>query len=145
MFVESLLGTAAKRLVAVNDDIALIDAARPLSQLNVDLVVVCKPDGELAGVISKTDVVREICIGSGPNTTASQVMARDVVLCYSTDLLSDVWDTMKARRLKNLPVVGTDMRPIGVLNARDVLETLMQEAQYEEGLMRDYVMSVGYQ
>jgi CBS domain-containing protein len=145
MFVETLLGTAAKRLVAVKDDIPLIDAARPLSRLNVDLVVVCNADGTLAGVISKTDVVREICVGSSSNMAAADVMARNVVLCHPTDLLSDVWAIMKERRLKNVPVVGTDMRPIGVLNARDVLETLMQEAEYEEALMRDYVMSVGYQ
>jgi hypothetical protein len=42
-------------------------------------------------------------------------------------------------------MVCADMRPIGVVNARDVLETFMKEAEYEEGLMRDYVMSVGYQ
>ncbi len=51
---------------------------------------------------------------------------------------------MKERSLKNIPVVDQDSRPLGVLNARDALQGLLDEAQDEEGLLRDYVMSVGY-
>jgi len=58
--------------------------------------------------------------------------------------LRDVWAVMKDRSVKNIPIIGQDSRPIGVLNARDVVEVLMDEAEYEEALLRDYVMSVGY-
>ncbi len=51
---------------------------------------------------------------------------------------------MKERGLKNIPVVGQDSRPIGVLNARDALEVLLQEVEYEELMLREYVMCVGY-
>jgi len=144
MFVENMLSAAVKRLVSVGDTAPLIDAARPLNDLDIDLVVVCSADGRLAGIITKTDVVRQICLGSGYTTAASEVMMRDVVLCRPGDLLRDVWAVMKDRSVKNIPIIGQDSRPIGVLNARDVLEVLMDEAEYEEALLRDYVMSVGY-
>ncbi len=144
MFVEKMLCAAAKRLVSVGDDVPLIDAAKPLSNFNIDLVVVCSSDGRMAGVITKTDVVRKICLGSGYTTAASDVMMRNVILCHPSDLLRDVWAVMKERGVKNIPVISQDSRPIGVLNARDVLEALMEEAEYEEALLRDYVMSVGY-
>jgi CBS domain-containing protein len=144
MFVENMLSAAVKRLVSVNDTVPLIDAARPLNDLDIDLVVVCSADGRLAGIITKTDVVRQICSGSGYATAASEVMMRDVVLCRPGDLLRDVWAVMKERSVKNVPIIGQDSRPIGVLNARDVVEVLMDEAEYEEALLRDYVMSVGY-
>jgi hypothetical protein len=51
---------------------------------------------------------------------------------------------MKARDLKNVPIAGADGRPIGVLNARDALGTLLREVKDEESLLRDYVMGVGY-
>ena len=51
---------------------------------------------------------------------------------------------MKERGLKNIPVVDQDSRPIGVLNARDALEVLLEEVEYEELLLREYVMCVGY-
>ena len=144
MFVENMLSAAVKRLVSVGVTAPLIDAARPLNDLDIDLVVVCGADGRLAGIITKTDVVRQICLGSGYTTAASEVMMRDVVLCRPGDLLRDVWAVMKDRSVKNIPIIGQDSRPIGVLNARDVVEVLMDEAEYEEALLRDYVMSVGY-
>jgi CBS domain-containing protein len=51
---------------------------------------------------------------------------------------------MKERRLKNIPIVDQDGRPLGVLNARDALEALLEEVEYEEILLREYVMCVGY-
>jgi CBS domain-containing protein len=143
MFVEKMLCAASKRLVSVGDDVPLIDAAKPLSDFNIDLVV-CSSDGRLAGVITKSDVVRKICLGSGYMAAASDVMMRNVILCHPSDPLREVWAVMKEHGVKNIPVISEDSRPIGVLNARDVLEALMEEAEYEEALLRDYVMSVGY-
>jgi Mg/Co/Ni transporter MgtE len=51
---------------------------------------------------------------------------------------------MKERKLKNIPVVDQDSRPIGVLHARDILQVLLNEAQDEESMLRDYVMGIGY-
>lgn len=44
----------------------------------------------------------------------------------------------------HLPVIDHTTRPIGILSARDVLHALLQEVEYQEGLLRDYVMGVGY-
>jgi hypothetical protein len=41
MLVERMLPAADKRLVTVGDNAPLIDAARLLRDLNVDLLVVC--------------------------------------------------------------------------------------------------------
>ena len=145
-FVERMLPTARKRLVTIGGDSPLIDAAKLLREPHTDIVVVCSCDELLAGVITKTDLVRAISQGQGSGcaTAASTVMTRTVILCRPNDLLHDIWSIMKGRGLKNIPVVDQDSRPIGVLNARDALEVLLEEAEYEEGLLRDYVMCVGY-
>lgn len=145
MFVESILPTARKRLVTVDDHISLIEAAKLLLDCHTDLLVVRGRDGLLAGVITKTDVVRQmsLCQGSGC-TAASSVMTRIVVHCQPNDELQNVWSIMKDRGLKNIPIIDQDSRPIGVLNARDALEVLREEVEYEEVLLRDYVMCVGW-
>ena len=71
-------------------------------------------------------------------------MTRDVACCQPKDWLRDVWNTMKERQLKNVPITDDSARPIGILNARDALQALMQEVEQEESLLRDYVMCVGY-
>jgi CBS domain-containing protein len=145
MLVERLLTPARARLVTIADDAPMIEAAK-LLRAGTDLVVVCGSAGLLVGVITKTDVVGQIsrCQGASCTTAASLVMTRDVLLCRTGDWLRDVWARMKERSLKNIPVVDQDSRPLGVLNARDALQVLLEEVQDEEALLRDYVMSVGY-
>lgn len=145
MFVEELLPKARERLVTVADDVPLIQAAK-LLQAGTDLVIVCDSAGLLAGVITKTDIVAQIshCQKASCITAAALVMTRDVVLCKSRDLLHDVWTRMKARGLKNVPVVDQESRPLGLLHARDILQVLLSESENEEAMLRDYVMGVGY-
>ena len=146
IFVERMLPAARKRLVTIKEDAPVIEAAKLLLDCHTDLLVVRRGDELLAGVITKTDVVRQmsICQGSGCTIAASSVMTRTVVHCQPNDVLSNVWSVMKDRGLNNLPVLDRDSRPIGVLNARDALELLREEVEYEEVLLRDYVMCVGW-
>jgi len=146
MIVEAVLPAARERLITVGDAAPLVDAARLLRDLEADLVVVRKADETLAGVITKTDVVRQIshCRGASCMAAASAVMTGAVLYCRPDDLLSDVWSRMKERHLKNVPILDPDSRPVGVLNARDALESLLEELEYQEILLRDYVMCVGY-
>lgn len=146
MFVERMVTTARGRLVTVSHNATLIEAARLLGSSKTDLVVVCGSGGHLSGVITKTDVVRQIsrCQGSSCTVAVSAIMTDDVVFCQPSDQVSDIWAIMKERRLKNIPVTDAASVPIGLLNARDALEVLLTEVEQEETLLRDYVMSVGY-
>ena len=51
---------------------------------------------------------------------------------------------VEQRGLVHLPLLDGDRRPIGVVNARDALRALVQAGEYEEALLRDYVMGIGY-
>ena len=142
--VDRILPAGRKRLITIRDEATLMDAAKLLREPDVDLVVVCNADERMVGVISKTDVVRQMSQGRESEHAASAVMTRTVVSFRPDDLLHDVWTTMKHRRLKNVPILDQDSRPIGVLNARDVLEALLEDVEHEETLLRDYVMRIGH-
>lgn len=145
MFVEGLLPSAREKLVTISETARLIEAARLLTS-GTDLVIVCDGTGVLQGVVTKTDVVRQIsvCQGATCMCPASTVMTRDVVLCRGADRLRDVANLMKERGLKTLPVVDLDNRPMGVLTARDVLRALLGDAEFEEAQLVDYIKGVGY-
>jgi len=145
MFVERLLPGARNRLVTIAHDTPLIEAAKLLSS-GTDLLVVCGSAGLLAGVVTKTDVVRQMsnCQGAGCTTAVSSTMTRDVVLCRPDEFLHDVWMRIRERSTKNIPVAGRDSRPLGVLNSRDILQVLLHESEDEEAMLRDYVMGIGY-
>ena len=144
--VDRILPAGRKRLITIRDEAPLMDAAKLLREPDADLVVVCNADERMVGVISKTDVVRQISQWRESEfvAAASTVMTRTVVSFRPDDLLQDVWTMMKHRRLKNVPILDQDSRPIAVLNARDVLEALLEEIEHEEMLLRDYVMNIGH-
>lgn len=146
MQVKNILPAAQRRLVIIKIDALLIDAARMLNGPQSNLVVVCDSGGKMAGVITKTDVVNRIshCAGGSCRMAASHVMSREVTFCRPDDRLHDVWRVFNQQGLKNIPVVDPGSKPVGVLNVRDVLQVLLEDVQYEEQLLRDYVMGVGY-
>jgi len=146
MYVERMLPVARERLATVKHDAPLMAAAKLLDGRHINLVVVCDDSGRMVGVITKTDIVRQMgrCDGSGCTTGAARMMSRDVTYCQPSDLAHHVWSMMKERGLFHVPVVDDNLAPLGVINARDVLLVLLEGSEYEEALLRDYVMGIGY-
>jgi CBS domain-containing protein len=144
--VSSIDVVAHSRLATISVDAPLVDVAQLLSYTQVSLVVVCDFEGAMAGVITKTDIVQQIggCHGSACTRAAADVMTRDVAYCRPTDCLPDVLSMMARRGFVHIPVVDENSKPLGVVNARDALRALFAEEKYEESLLRDYVMGVGY-
>ncbi len=144
--VSSMGDVARSRLVTVGVDALLMDTAKLLADTQITLVVVCGPDGAMAGVITKTDIVRLIggCCGSACRTLAADVMTQQVTSCHPTDCLPDVLSMMQRRGFVHIPVVDENKRPVGVINAHDAFRALMAEEKYEGSLLRNYVMGIGY-
>lgn len=145
MFVREMLDVARDALVTVDADRPLIEAAQRLCA-GTDILIVVGSSGELRGIVTKTDIVRQMsrCDGTHCRCAISTVMTRDVAACTATDRLQDVADRMKQRHLKTIPVVDQINRPIGVLTARSILRVLLSDAEYEEAQLVDYVKGVGY-
>ncbi len=118
-----------------------------MSKPRTDLVVVCGRDGGMVGVLTKTDIVGQIrqCVGGGCVARVDTIMTRGVVSCRPSDALHDVWSVMKERDLQRIPIVDQGGTPIGIIYARDALQTLLGAVENDEALLRDYVMNVGYQ
>ncbi len=147
MFAEQMLPTARERLATIDEAATVKLAADIMSKPHTDLVVVCGQDGRMVGVLTKTDIVRQItqCIGGGCIARADTIMTRDVTSCGVTEALQDIWSVMKSRGLQRIPLLDKGGKPIGIIYARDALDCLLGRVESDEALLRDYVMDVGYQ
>jgi arabinose-5-phosphate isomerase len=145
MLVEKLLPRTRKRMQCIELGAALLQAARLLDD-GRDMLLVRDEEGRLAGILTKTDVVRQIgrCAGASCTAPVAQAMTRDVVSVRPDGWLQEAWEAMKERGFKNLPITDDAGRPLGVLNAREALQALLDETRHEEELLRDYVMNVGF-
>jgi CBS domain-containing protein len=144
--VSSIEVVARSRLLTVGTDAMLARVATLLSGAQISLVVVCDASGAVVGVITETILVRQLGYGQADvfTTRADEVMTRDFTTCGPADSLSGVLTMMHDRGLIHVVVVAAGNRPLGVVNARDGLRALLAVGNHEEGLLRDYVMGIGY-
>ena len=145
MFVRDILESAREHLVTEIESTKLIEVAGLLTS-GSGIVLVTDTEGVLQGVVTKTDVVRQIivCEGAACQRPVAAAMTRDVAVCTRADTLKDVSQVMQQRQLKNIPVVDKRNRPVGVLTASAVLRALLGDAEFEEAQMINYVKGIGY-
>lgn len=145
--VSSIEATTKLRLATASTHASVQDIAKLLTRTEISLVVICRADGVMAGIITKTNLVKHI---AQPSTVTAKSRAKDimdtkVVSCLPDDDLEKVMAMMKARHLLHIPVLNSKGVPQGVVNAHDALGAILVDEKYEEALLRDYVMGVGYQ
>jgi CBS domain-containing protein len=145
MRIDMLRHATTARLATVESGANLQAAAVAFANPRVELVVVRDESGAVAGVVSKSDIIRHLTLQGTGDAPVVTKMSRDVVSCRSDDDLHKTWEMMAARGLQNIPVVGDDSKPLGVLDIRDALKALFEQEEYQERLLFNYVVGVGYQ
>jgi CBS domain-containing protein len=146
ILVKHILEAAQKRLVVLSQEASLFDAARILANRDTPLVVVCDTNGIVVGVIASSHVIKVLATAGvdALGFNAGAIMTKPVLSCHVDETLQQVWAVMNSRTLPCAPILDHDGRAQGVVHARDVAIALLDEVNYEEILLRDYVMGVGY-
>jgi CBS domain-containing protein len=133
------------RLVVIAVDETLRTAAFALSNPHIGLLVVCDENRKATGVVSKSDIVRHVANVGVAQVRVSTLMTRNIISCRPEDDVYATWQRMEAQSLQNMPVLGTDAKPLGILDIRDALKVLFEQEEYQERLLLNYVAGAGYQ
>ena len=149
VLVKHILEPARKRLAVLSREASIFDVARILANqdTHTPLVIVCDSDRIAVGVIAPIHIVHILATAGvdALSLNAGAIMTKPALTCHIDEPLEQVWTIMNSRTLPCAPILDDDGRPQGVLFARDVAIALIDEVNYDEKLLRDYVMGVGYQ
>jgi CBS domain-containing protein len=145
--VQHILEDAQRRLAVLRLDASIRDIAGILANPVTPLVVVCDSEGVALGVVSSADIVNALSRDSNQavNANAAALMTQPIHSCAPHESLQSIWEAMGAGSVRCIPVLDEEGRPLGVVHARDVARALLDEVNYEEVLLRDYVLGIGYQ
>ncbi|MEF0943914.1 CBS domain-containing protein [Rhizobium sp. BR 362] len=143
MLIERLYPMTSARLMVIDINATLQTAALSLSNPGIGLAVVSGENGEATGVLSKSDLIRHLT-DREPNASVVTLMSRNIVSCDPNDELLAVWKIMVAQRLQNMPVLGADAKPLGVLDIRDAMKVLFEQEELQEHMLADYIAGMGY-
>jgi CBS domain-containing protein len=145
MLVGQLSPVTSVRLTVIGVDAPLHEAAISFLKPGIGLVVACHGNGEAAGVLSKSDLVRHMAARQADLANVFALMSNPFFSCTPDDDLHAIWETMSARSLRNAPVLDTGARPVGVLDIRDAMKALFEQEENQERLLANYIAGIGYQ
>ena len=144
MHLKDLSEATRARFKAVDETQSVRDAADAFSDGKLGLVIVCDGAGLAVGVVSKSDLVQHLARAGRVDRPISDVMTRAIIAGSPGDDLRGTWELMVRRRLQNLPLLGPNRRPVGTLDIRDALQTIIELEQAQESQLINYIAGVGY-
>jgi len=110
-----------KKVIVINPDTTIKDAAKIMSQYRVGSIVVLE-DEKLVGIITELDIIWKVVAGElDPKTTlVRDVMSKNVVTINADQTLEDATDVMVENKIKKLPVIEGN-KIIGIITATDII------------------------
>ncbi len=81
-------------------------------------------DGRLSGFLTDGDLARRLQEGTSfLAESASSIMTKAPLSIRADELVSQAWHLLQSRHVDQLPVVGSDGKPLGLVDVQDVLSS----------------------
>ena len=131
------------------------DAICKLNERGIGALIVTGVDGETCGIITERDILRECgerCIrlteSPEPEESACPALVRDVmtehlIIGVPDDDLTYVMGIMTKNRIRHLPIIDEGAL-VGVVSIGDVVNAHVEEAEFENRMLKDYIHGVTY-
>ena len=140
MDAATILKAKGREVYSVRPEATLEEAARKLADHGIGCLVVSERPGEMIGILSERDIVREIALGGAGRlkSHAADAMTRAVYTCRLSDTIDHLLGEMTARRHRHIPVVENGAL-MGLVSIGDVVKLRLAEAEMETAAMRAYI------
>lgn len=142
MLIETILKQKGGAVQTVSDAASLTEAAKLLDQKRIGAVVAVTSDGDLAGVLSERDIVRQFA-RHGQNAlsmSVSDAMTRGVITAEPAESIDTCLTRMTDRRIRHLPIVSDGMLR-GIVSIGDLVKYKIDEVAAEAEAMTSYIKS----
>lgn len=142
MRVADILQSKGSRVLTIDPDKMVLEAARALRNAGVGALVVSRDGRTIDGILSERDIVRGLA-QSGVDIShlhVSDLMTSGVVTVASGDTLADVAAVMNRKRIRHLPVIDGG-RLVGIVSIGDVLKNRIDEVVLEANVLRDVAVA----
>src|SRR5690606_27093322 len=119
---------------------SLRHAAQELNARKGGARVVLDLEGELGGVISERDIVREVA-GGGADAMGEKVsaaMARKVITAGMDETIDECLERMTDRRIRHLPVIDRG-KLVGIISIGDLVKHRIAAVEAEAAAMQAYI------
>lgn len=140
MLIAHVLREKGAYVHTLRADTTIEEAARTLTEKRVGALVVIGEDGEIAGVLSERDIVREIARrgASALGDAVARVMTRNVVTAVPSETIDEGLARMTDRRIRHLPVLEGGQLA-GIISIGDLVKHRIAAVEAESAAMQAYI------
>lgn len=140
MKVSEILRERGTQVVTINADETLLEAIRILVDRNIGSLLVTDADGQVAGLVTERDILRECNRRGGAlgEARVADVMSRNPLTATPDDDLVLLRATMTENRVRHLPIVQGS-KVVGLVSLGDLVKVLHQAAEVENRHLKDYI------
>ena len=138
MLVSEILKKKSRSVVTAFPNTTVENAVATFKEKKIGALVVCRPDGEIIGMVTERDVLHSQAeLGSATmELKVEEIMSR-VHTCIPDDDLKGVKQVMTFKHVRHVPVV-VEGELLGMISIGDIIRSQLDEAQLEIDTMRDF-------
>jgi CBS domain-containing protein len=138
--VQDILNTKSSVVHCIEPGATVLEAIEKMNQHKLGALVV-KSGDQVVGMFTERDVLRRVAgeMRNPAEVRVAQVMTSEVICCAPTDDLDDVGTIMKDKRIRHLPVCGTDGKLVGMVSMGDLNAFNVSQQAAQIGFLSDYI------
>ena len=132
-----------KNVITITDDIEdhFVQCAARMETFKIGSVIIVNDNGELIGIVSRTDLTKSYASIFGGNYLVKNFMNKKVVTCRKSDSLKFALNLMNKNQVSRLIVTDEDGDPVGLISTN----TLLTHSDYftkGKTRSRDYLLPI---
>lgn len=140
MKIQDVLRAKGSDVATVGPQTTISDLLAELAVRGVGAMVVVASTGDLVGIVSERDVVRQLHRRGSAllGAAVEEIMTTDVATCDPHDDVQQVMRTMTERRFRHLPVV-TNGALTGIVSIGDIVKSRIDELVTTTAHLENYI------
>ena len=141
MTIRDILKNKPSAIVSsIGPDKTVAEAIHHMCEHNVGALLVRDDSGQPVGIITERDVLQAADRDTAgfSRRAVSEVMIKDVICGLPDDNASYAMHVMTTNRVRHLPVVE-DNRIVGLISIGDVIKSQLEETQFQNRKLQDYL------
>ena len=138
--LTEILAEKGDVVLRVDADSSVLDAVRRMVDFNVGSLLVTD-HGRDIGIVTERDYLRRVTLEGRDEhqTPVREIISSPLVVVTAETTVEECMALMTDRRIRHVPVVGTDGRVVGLVSIGDLVKFRTKQQSFELQYLTEYI------
>lgn len=140
MLLKEILSSKGTKVWSVKANQTVHEALDVLVNHKIGALLVFDEKGEIAGIISERDIMRECYynLSGWQSSLVNKVMTKNIVIATPDDPVDYIMGIMTHNRVRHIPVLQGEKLE-GIISIGDVVKAQLKDSEYENRYLKEYL------